>query len=259
MYNILIMNRSPSDHSMNILELPLHVVTQELGVDGLKERLDSEISQKGWLDTEKHLIAQSMDLAIIIHQDSMRGDMPYATHLLRVANRICSRNHFNIDDPEIVIAALLHDSVEDNPAAYNNLIRNTHNRHEKEHALYCLSQLFSPRVAELIDSVTNPDFPSGISKNEKNFLYQEHVRHTLNASQSAGVIKMSDFIDNCVGLGYNECSDRAKRLAIKYLPLIPDFINFTENSTLLPLQAKYTVLNQLSKAQSKCEELSLNK
>lgn len=163
------MNCSPLDHSLNILELPLHVVTQDLGIDGLKERLVSEVDQKDWLDSEKHLIAQSIDLATIIHQGSMRGDMPYTTHLLRVANRICSKNHFNIDDPEMVIAALLHDSVEDNPEAYSSLLQNTNNSHAREHALYSLSLLFSPRVAELIGSVTNPDFPSDISKNEKTF------------------------------------------------------------------------------------------
>jgi (p)ppGpp synthase/HD superfamily hydrolase len=60
----------------------------------------------------KKRVQDAMVLALEIHKNQRpRPDGPYLYHILRVINRIVEE--YMITDPELVIAALLHDSVED--------------------------------------------------------------------------------------------------------------------------------------------------
>ncbi len=104
-------------------------------------------------------------------------------HLLRVAHRV--RCEFGLTDPDLTLAALLHDVLEDHPGV-------------------SLSEDFGPRVLELVRALTN----SGD--------YTAHVLGMLRGP--AGPVKLADFMDNALALGQLEPA-RAKRLRAKYTPV----------------------------------------
>ncbi len=53
------------------------------------------------------------------HQLRKDGETPYVAHVVRVAFAV--RQVFGIDDPKVLTAALLHDTIEDTPTDYDDL------------------------------------------------------------------------------------------------------------------------------------------
>ena len=76
---------------------------------GLRERLAMEVEV--FADADRDRITRALDLAARLHASDRRQRESYLSHLLRVAIRIVS--HYRVRDPDVVCAALLHDSVED--------------------------------------------------------------------------------------------------------------------------------------------------
>jgi len=167
--------------------MPLHAITTLHGEAGLRERLALEIA--GFPDADRERIGRALELAAWLHAADRRQREPYVNHLLRVAIRIIS--HYRIHDPDVICAALPHDTVEDHPAGL------AHGGGQPE-AIAALAAQFGTRTAGLVAAVTNPmdNGPSGDSHAQ----YREHVAASLAASPWARVIKMSDFTDNGVGL-----------------------------------------------------------
>ena len=60
-----------------------------------------------------------------------------------------------------------------------------------------LAGRFGARTADLVATVTNPEWEPGRDEHEQ---YREHVLTRLEASPWARVIKASDFTDNAVGI-----------------------------------------------------------
>ena len=60
-------------------------------------------------------------MAVRAHRHQMRKDgrTPYIAHPFRVAMTV--RHLFDIDDPIAIVAALLHDTIEDTLVDYDNL------------------------------------------------------------------------------------------------------------------------------------------
>ncbi len=92
--------------------MPLHAITATYGEQGLRERFAAEIA--GFGDAERHRLEDALDLAARLHAGDRRQNEPYLNHPLRVAIRIMS--HYGIRDPDVIVAALLHDAVEDHAA-----------------------------------------------------------------------------------------------------------------------------------------------
>jgi len=246
-------------------DLPLHDVTREFGEDGLRKRLSIEIDRMGWDDETRGCIRRAEEIAIEAHKDDDRGIHPYSTHFLRVTVRIISQNHLAVDDldllPDLLIAALLHDTVEDHKHYYGDEFPDSvtdmpADATDKERAIGVIADLFGERVARLVLAVTNPDIPADVTDREERYeLYCEHVREALIIDEEAGIIKLSDFIDNCAGLAHNESPELAVRLAGKYLPLIPDFYEFVTVTTKLSDEVKTRILAQLDRAEDRCIDL----
>lgn len=236
-------------------DLPLRDITKEFSEPGLRQRLSYEISQTDWSDDIRQQIRVAEELALEAHRDDSRGDHPYSTHFLRVATRIISDDHLGVKDPELLIAALLHDTVEDHPEFYAEITPPNAHLSPREHSLLVINDQFSPRTAHLVGAVTNPEELKKLSGDEKRAAYQDHVREVLATDEAAGIIKLSDFIDNCAGLGHNEDPERAAHLALKYLPLIPDFKAFVEASSLLLADKKPELLLKFNRAEIRCRDL----
>lgn len=241
----------------DINTLSLHEVTKKYGEDGLRERLvNFVLDQEEWSDNDKRNVLAAEALALEAHSGDTRGELPYSTHFMRVALRISSPKHIGVNDPSLMVAALLHDTVEDHADFYSTNDASLDRAHTESQAIRFIGLAFGTDVKDIVYNVTNPPYPAGVSsREEKNAFYREHVVEVLETNERAGTIKLSDFIDNCVGLIHNEDPARAARLAIKYQPLIPHFKDFVANSTLIPDDNKTYLNAQLDAAYLRCEML----
>ena len=227
--------------------MPLHAITATYGEPGLRERFAAEIA--GFGDAERHRLEDALELAARLHAGDRRQNEPYINHPLRVAIRIMS--HYGIRDPDVIVAALLHDAVEDHAAELAPDGRTESAQTEAaqiEAALAVLAERFGPRVAELVAAVTNPEWDPG---RDRHVQYREHVAASLDRSPWARVIKASDFTDNGAGLLYTT-GPRVPDLADKYAQLVPVLRELISRpDTPLDRRARQRVLEQLDRAEER--------
>jgi guanosine-3',5'-bis(diphosphate) 3'-pyrophosphohydrolase len=108
------------------------------------------------------------------HRDQRRKDLvasPYINHPIALANVLA--NEAGIDDERILIAAILHDTVEDTETTEQELIRD-----------------FGKEVADIVIEVTDD---KSLSKTERK---QLQVEHAATISRRAKVVKLADKICN---------------------------------------------------------------
>src|SRR5580704_7932871 len=218
-----------------VATMPLHAITSTYGEEELRARFEAEIET--WPEEDQRRLNQALELAARLHAADRREREPYINHLLRVAIRIMS--HYGVHDADVVIAALLHDAVEDHTAE----LAGPHG--DRRAALAVLAAEFGPRVAELVAAVTNPEYAPDRDTHEQ---YREHVAESLRGNPWARVIKASDFTDNGVGL-IHTTGPRLRTLAGKYAPLVTvlqELIALPD--TPLDASARQHILAQLDRA-----------
>lgn len=196
---------------------------------GLLQRFEFQ-SIHGIRDSESlEIVYEALQLAILGHKDSRdyKG-APYINHPLRVAIRLM--RDYDVDDPHILAAALGHDLVEDEPKAVISIINPEFcletiedQQHAQNIALNSIGYAISRRSSELITSVTNAPSDPDLDKAKKNLVYLNNVGHKINSNFDTFLIKLSDFIDNGVGLHYGEDPEKSISVAQKYLPVYPTF------------------------------------
>ena len=189
-----------------LARMPLHAITSVYGEEGLRERLLLEIARFPPGDRARPVDA--LALASRLHAPDRRQREPYANHLLRVTIRILS--HYQVMDPDVACAALLHDAVEDH--AEDIAPGGT-----RQDAFTVLADRFGARTADLVAAVTNPVYEPGRDEHEQ---YRKHVAASLAASPWARIVKASDLTDNAVGL-FHTTGPKLSKLAGKYRPLVP--------------------------------------
>jgi (p)ppGpp synthase/HD superfamily hydrolase len=224
--------------------MPLHAITEVYGEAGLRERFALEL--ESFPADERKQLTEALDLASDLHADDRRVREPYLNHLLRVVIRII--RYYGVRDVDVLTAALLHDAVEDHPAELGGLEPDRPHTELAEAALAELARRFGPRVAELVRSVTNPEYDPERDKHEQ---YREHVAENLERDPWARVIKISDFTDNGVGVIHTTI-DKAYRSATKYRPLVPKLRELVGRpDTPLSTEAKEHILDQLDLAEER--------
>jgi (p)ppGpp synthase/HD superfamily hydrolase len=218
-----------------LASMPLHAITEVYGEPGLRERFAYEIRDFGPAD---HLrLTAALDLAAELHEGQRRVREPYLNHLLRVAIRIV--HYYGVRDVDVIVAALLHDSAEDQAERLAG-------EPDTGKALARLAELFGPRVAGLVEAVTNPEYTTDRSEHEQ---YREHVAEALEHDPWARVIKVSDFTDNGVGV-IHTTGPKVRSAATKYRPLVPVFRDLVSRpDTPLDDAAKAHILSQLALAE----------
>jgi len=226
-----------------LLSMPLHAITEVYGEAGLRERFLLEVAS--FPPEEAARLVAALDLAAKLHAEDRRVREPYLNHLLRVAIRII--RYYGVRDVDVLTAALLHDAVEDHPAELGLLDGGTH-QEQTDAAVAELARRFNPRVAELVRSVTNPEYDPGRDRHEQ---YREHVATSLDRDPWARVIKVSDFTDNGVGVVHTT-PEKAYSSATKYRPLVPKLRELVGRAdTPLSLAAKDHILDQLDLAEER--------
>jgi hypothetical protein len=108
-----------------------------------------------------------------IGQQRKYNNLPYDVHLRAVAKLVDSVT----DDPEMIAAAWLHDTVEDTPATLDDIAEN-----------------FGAAVAELVEFLTDVSMPSDGNRSIRKSIDREH---SAQASARAKTVKLADLIDNC--------------------------------------------------------------
>jgi hypothetical protein len=184
--------------------MPLHAVTEVYGEAGLRERFALEIEP--FPADAQATLREAMALAARLHENDVRVREPYLNHLLRVTIRIIC--YYRVHDVDVLVAALLHDAVEDHPEDLGGT---------PEQALATLADRFGPRVADLVGTVTNPEWQPGRHRYDQ---YRDHVTTSLDGNPWARVIKLSDFTDNGVGV-IHTTGPKLRAAATKYAPLVP--------------------------------------
>jgi (p)ppGpp synthase/HD superfamily hydrolase len=226
-----------------LLAMPLHAITEVYGEAGLRDRFLLEI--EGFPPEERARLAEALELAAKLHADDRRVREPYLNHLLRVAIRIV--RYYGVHDVDVLIAALLHDAVEDHPAELGLRAEGSHTE-LTEAAIAELARRFNPRVAELVRSVTNPQYDPERDRHEQ---YREHVAASLERDPWARVIKVSDFTDNGVGVVHTT-PEKARSSATKYRPLVPKLRELVGRpDTPLSIEARQHILDQLDLAEER--------
>lgn len=105
------------------------------------------------------------------HQIRKDGRTPYIAHPFRVAMTV--RDVFGCDDPVVIAAALLHDTIEDTLTDYDEL-----------------AELFSVQIADLVASLTkNMALPEPQRESE-------YDARLTTADWRAKLIKLADVYDN---------------------------------------------------------------
>jgi (p)ppGpp synthase/HD superfamily hydrolase len=227
-----------------LLSMPLHAITEIYGEAGLRDRFALELEKFPAPDSER--LEEALALASDLHANDRRVREPYLNHLLRVAIRIL--RYYGIHDVDVLVAALLHDAVEDHPAELAGLPEGLGHAVLTDAALVELARRFGPRVADLVRSVTNPEYDPDRDRHEQ---YRAHVADSLDRDPWARVIKVSDFTDNGVGI-IHTTYDKARSSAIKYRPLVPKLRELIGRpDTPLSITAKDHILDQLDLAEER--------
>jgi (p)ppGpp synthase/HD superfamily hydrolase len=227
-----------------LLSMPLHAITEVYGEAGLRDRFALEL--ESFPTDERKQLVEALDLASDLHAADRRVREPYLNHLLRVAIRII--RYYGIRDLDVLVAALLHDAVEDHPAELGGVEPDSSYAEATEAALAELARRFNPRVAELVRSVTNPEYDPALDKYEQ---YRMHVTENLERDPWARIIKISDFTDNGVGVIHTTL-DKATSSARNYRPLVPTLRELVGRpDTPLSTQAKEHILDQLDLAEER--------
>lgn len=179
-------------------------------------------------------IIQTLALMQEVHADQHpRADgAPYFTHPLDVASQVL--NCMTHKDADLVIAALLHDSLEDQAnklAQKSNLQTGT----QTDRALEFLSSTFGHRITQIITELSNPDFDSllhqqGLDRGHPDYtrasnrIYADHVQEAIEDPDVA-LIKFFDFSANALHLDNVTDPKRKAKLTTKYSPVIQIFID----------------------------------
>jgi guanosine-3',5'-bis(diphosphate) 3'-pyrophosphohydrolase len=136
------------------------------------------------------IVFEAAAFAARAHQHHFRkdGKTPYVSHPFRVC--LAVRHVFGIDDPRILAAALLHDTIEDTTTDYDDLL---------EH--------FGPEVARWVAAVSK-DPRMEFEEREAEY------RKVLAASDwQAKVVKLADLYDNLGDCANLAAKGRAKTAA----------------------------------------------
>lgn len=164
--------------------------------DELLAELLEALARTGRVDAAA-TIEEAFRVASAAHKGQLRdGGAPYVVHPLRVARHTLEA--LGAVEPEVVVAALLHDAVEDS-----------------ELTLAAVEERFGPRVATLVDHLTKPALAPELegearqaAKAERDARYYERLRE---GPPEALVVKAADRLDNLsevLGARWSEAKKR---------------------------------------------------
>lgn len=245
--------------------------------DVLKEEFITLIKEN-FSSEDVVLIKEAVDLSEEVHKDQEQYDKrPYFEHPLEVASIIINKFKIN-NNKDLIISALLHDSLEDqseklfashmedndffikNFDALNlDVFTKKTDTVVKKLAFFYLKEKFGKLVAKRISYLSKPDFNSLILKFSgkkfsdenkeklKNEKYKEYFHGLLGVKDSGVlIIKCADLLNNISKNRFLEDEKQKKKFIKKYFPVVRDVVipflqNIDENHPLF--DKKEIILN----------------
>ena len=140
------------------------------------------------------LILGATKFAALKHRDQRRKDhaaSPYIIHPVTVANELTQAG---VTDPEIIAAALLHDTLEDTETVPDEL-----------------TKAFGKRVCSMVQELTDDKY---LPKQERKRL---QVEHAPELSTGAALVKICDKISNVTDVTHSPPPDWSNERRIEYL------------------------------------------
>ena len=174
------------------------------------------------------LILKAAHFAAQKHTDQRRKDedaSPYINHPISVAKIISEIG--NVEDPEVLAAALLHDTIEDTKTTPEELIDN-----------------FGERVCSLVQEVTDD---KSLPKMERK---QRQIEHAKEISEGAALIKLGDKISNVTDITNTPPIDWDSNRRLEYFEWAEKVINNCPKvNTSLEKYFKYSIQKGREKLQ----------
>lgn len=140
-------------------------------------------------------LLQAVNFAADKHRDQRRKNIeasPYINHPIQVAELIARVGE--VDDLAVLLAAVLHDTVEDTETSFEEL-----------------EDLFGPEVSDLVTEVTDD---KSLSKAERK---KEQIRHTVTMTNRAKLIKLADKTCNVRDVAHSPPEDWDLKRRKEYL------------------------------------------
>lgn len=137
----------------------------------------------GFNPWERNKILQALELARKGHREQLRySGMPYVIHPIRTA--LILIEEFNIKDPDVLSAALLHDIIEDTPITIEEI-----------------KNQFGPEITRLIKGLTRRR-PENETEKEREKNKLKWVREIGRSDKKIRLIKLCDILDNHRSMGF---------------------------------------------------------
>lgn len=153
---------------------------------------------KHFREDEVKVIDFAYDLGKEAHRPQRRDSGErYFEHVRSVA--LILIDEAKIRDPDMIISALLHDSVEDSALFGNS--KQPHSQWQ-ETSSYRLSRVFNPRVAKMVITLTKPSVDGEELKN-KDEAHHFYIDNLSQADPEIILVKMGDRLHNLRSLATN--------------------------------------------------------
>ncbi|MCX6792544.1 MAG: HD domain-containing protein [Candidatus Falkowbacteria bacterium] len=185
-----------------------------------ENRASFEARLEGLSRDEKWDVMRGYNLGKEAHRTQKRDSGErYFEHLRSVA--LILIDECQIKDPNLTIACLLHDSIEDSPIFGNS---NLAYSAWKEESDYHLSKTFNKKVSELVIGLTKPKVDGVEIKNKKE-AHDAYINNLLQGSPDTILLKMCDRLHNLRSLKNNTPEKRLKTIKETkevYLPIFQE-------------------------------------
>lgn len=232
---------------------------RELNIkDKTYEELVDDIMEvaRDWSEEDQRTLTSALDLVYELHADDTHKEKPYVYHLLRSAVR--AARYLEVKDPKVIVAILLHDSVEDHAKEITGVPENLQvgSQALQEGAFFVLAEDFSPTTSDYVRRVTNPPHESSPKEYDaKLAAYAEKVSGAITPVEG-WVIKFCDWVDNGLGVihGNDASPERIAHFQRKYgmvLPVLEDRYQQPDIQGYLSENAKVYVESQFARGRER--------
>ncbi len=202
---------------------------------------------EGMREDEVLLIEDAYDYGKEAHRPQRRDSGErYFEHVRSVA--IILMDEAGVRDPDLIISALLHDSVEDSALfgnrtkAYSEWINTTSRR---------LSRNFNPRVAKMVITLTKPSV-DGEELKTKEEAHHFYIDNLSKADPETIMVKMGDRLHNLRSLATNTREKQLRTIKETREVYWPIFQKVVEK---YPQEGQY-LLDEMEKQMSELEQSS---
>lgn len=195
----------------------------------------------------RQLVEEAIRWMRVAHRGQTRPDgknTPYVEHPAEVAHLVVThagtRNaegRLRLHDTAVVLAALLHDTVEDQPQAIVELsgLPVDPARSVQQSALEGISARFGADAARLVGLLTSPAVDErtladhgltaesakpAVKAAVKAEVYRAHVLTLLAYEPRAALVKLADMSTNALAVGNLPMGPKREKLRLKYLPTL---------------------------------------